>query len=74
MSQPPQGGGMHGMAGSVAPVVPTGVAGLPTPATSSAAGGFGLEEIGIPGRDYLRKVLLIIKISLLYNCSSKRHQ
>ena len=48
------------MAGSVAPAVPTGVAGLPQPAATAAAGGFGLEEIGIPGRDYLRKVILII--------------
>ena len=60
MAHPPQGGGMHGMAGSVAPAVPTGVAGLPQPAATAAAGGFGLEEIGIPGRDYLRKVILII--------------
>ena len=36
---------------------PAGVAGSGIPSTTAGAGGFGLEEIGIPGRDYLRLVL-----------------
>jgi len=36
---------------------PAGVAGSGIPSTTAGAGGFGLEEIGIPGRDYLREAL-----------------
>ena len=55
MSLPPSGGaGLGGMAAAGGSTVVAGAVGAGLPVAKAADGGFGLEEIGIPGRDYLR--------------------